>query len=263
MKLSQAIIVLCNPDESRNVGSVCRAMLTMNITKLRIVGSKKNYNENHVNTLALHAKDIWQNASFYDSLEEATLDCVLIAGTTRRRGKKRKNMLLLPEEFTEKVSQIPNTRATNKNHFAIVFGNERTGLTDAELDICTMGVIIPTSKEFGSLNLSHAVQIITYELFKASTQKGDPKNVISSGYTPIPMSAMNKTVQTILTSLQKIGFFKIAGKKDMDIFWKSILTRAILSQGEALYIEKLFLKIAGLASRDKIDISGKNNLTGT
>ncbi len=261
MNLSQSVIVLCNPEESRNIGSVCRAMLTMNITNLRIVGSKDNYDENQVHTLALHARDIWHNATFYNTLEEATLDCILIAGTTRRRGKKRKSFLILPDEFAHQISIISSTKKNCSSHFAIVFGNERTGLTDNELDVCTMGVIIPSSKEFGSLNLSHAVQIITYELFKERSRQPSSKRPISPGYTPISMASMNNTVNIMLDSLEKIGFFKIAGKNNMRLFWKTIFSRALLSQGEALFIERLFLKIAGLSLRNKTKIRGKDNLT--
>ncbi len=254
MTLSQVVIVLCNPDESRNIGSVCRAMLTMNIRRLRIVGNRSQYDENHILTLALHAKEVWNSVEFFETLEQATGDCVIIAGTTRRRGKKRKNALLLPEEFATHVSHIPDTKDQNEAQLALVFGNERTGLTDIELDVCTMGVTIPTGNEFGSLNLSHAVQIFTYELFRASRKKADSIESISPGYIPISVNRLNNTLETIVNSLQKIGFFKLSGKKEMTMFWQSILTRALLSQGEATYLEKIFTKAAALSLRNKNNI---------
>lgn len=255
MKLSQVIIVLCKPDESRNIGSVCRSMLNMGVTRLRIVGAKSVYNEEQVKILAVHATDVWEQAVFFDTLDEAIADCVIVAGTTRRRGKKRKNALLLPEEFANHVSNIPNTTKETEGLFAVVFGNERTGLTDKELSNCTMGVTIPTSKSFGSLNLSHAVQIITYEIFRACARQKNPECLISPGYIPISVQRVNQSVITITDSLQSIGFFKQAGKKDMELFWQSILTKAILSESEASYIEKLFSKIAGLASKNKGNIT--------
>ena len=63
-----------------------------------IVGKKENYDLQQVHTLAIHAAYIFDNAQFYDSIKEATADCAICAGTTRRRGKKR-GKLLLPEEF--------------------------------------------------------------------------------------------------------------------------------------------------------------------
>ena len=91
---------------------------------------------------------------------------------------------------------------------AVVFGNERTGLDDNEILECEMGVTIPSSEEFGSLNLSHAVQIMCYTLFRYNE-----KNKI--GYTPIDSKRLKKTVTTIADNLQKIGFFSVTGRKDM------------------------------------------------
>ncbi|MFI3257468.1 MAG: RNA methyltransferase [Spirochaetales bacterium] len=254
MELSQARIVLCRPDESRNIGSVCRAMANMGMSHLRIVGKKSSYNEEHIKTLAIHASDIWNHAVFYDSLPEAVEDCVIVAGTTRRRGKKRKNALLLPEEFAHIASLIPHQDNHTQGLFAVVFGNERTGLTDEELSHCTMGVTIPTDPAFGSLNLSHAVQIIAYTLFREYSAQKNAKHPISPGYIPISLKRVHNATEVITDSLQSIGFFKQAGKEDMCLFWQNILTKAILSEGEATYLEKIFTKIAGLASKNKINV---------
>ncbi len=242
MNLSNIVIVLDRPDESRNIGSVCRAMANNDIKKLRIVGKKSDYDEERVRILAIHAAYIWENAEFFGSITEAVSDCAIAAGTTRRRGKKR-GKLLLPEEFAETASSITEENAK----VAVVFGNERTGLEEEELDECTMGVTIPSSDDFGSLNLSHAVQIISYQLFRAQKK-------ISKGSVPVSLSRLEKTVENITENLQKIGFFKVAGKEDMERFWRDVLSRASLSESEAAYIEKTFSKAAGLASKN----SGQN-----
>ena len=236
MNLDNVHIVLCRPEESRNIGAACRAMANSGITRLRIVGKRNDFDEERVRILAIHAAGIWENAEFFGTIEEATADCSISAATTRRRGKKRKGKLFLPEEFCSFAKE-------SGGKIAVVFGNERTGLTDSEVDSCTAAVTIPSSEEFGSLNLSHAVQIICYHLFRA--QEPDLK-----GYTPVPLSRLDKTVATIADDLQKIGFFKIAGRPDMERFWRAVLSRAALSESEAKYIEKIFNKAAGLAGKD-------------
>ena len=128
MDLSKVYIILDHPDECRNIGSACRAMANSDITHLRIVGKKSDYDEEKVRILSIHAFSIWENAVFFDSIEEATKDCYVSAGTTRRRGKKRKEWLLTPDEFCNKVSEIESGK------LAVIFGNERTGLTDEELE---------------------------------------------------------------------------------------------------------------------------------
>ena len=125
----EAVIVLCRPEESRNVGSVCRAMKNMDIHNLRIVGKKEDYDEEKVSVLSVHAFDLWQNAHFFSSITEASADCTWICGTTRRRGKNRKDWLLLPEEFAERYSNIPEGKV------AIVFPlEEKTVFTSSDPD---------------------------------------------------------------------------------------------------------------------------------
>ncbi|MBQ8013765.1 MAG: RNA methyltransferase [Treponema sp.] len=244
MNLSNVVIILCRPEESRNVGAVCRAMANNGLKNLRIVGKKQDFDEERVRILAIHAAPIWEKTEFFDSITDAAKDCVLCAGTTRRRGKKR-GKLLLPEELSETASPV-----TEKGRIAIVFGNERTGLEEEELDECTMGVTIPSSAEFGSLNLSHAVQIISYHLFRKSLDEGKK---ISPGSVPVSLGRLGKTVREIADSLQKIGFFKVTGRADMEKFWTDVLSRAALSESEASYIEKVFDKAAGLAGKLKTE----------
>ena len=242
MDLSKIVIVLSRPDESRNVGAVCRGMANNSLSELRIVGKKEDFDDEHVRRLAIHAASIWENAKFYDSITEATKDCALSAGTTRRRGKKRKDKLLLPEEFARLADKTTGSKTDEGQKIAAVFGNERTGLLDEELAECTLGVTIPSSEGFPSLNLSHAVQIIAYELFRVNSK-------ISPGYKPVNLERLDKTVAKIADSLQKVGFFKITGRPDMENFWRGVLSRADLSEGEAAYIEKTFTKIAGLSAK--------------
>ncbi len=238
MNLNNICIVLSHPEESRNIGAACRAMANNDIHELRIVGNKEDYDEERVRILAIHAADIWENAKFYKSVKEASEDCVLAAGTTRRRGKKRKGKLFFPEEFAQRASQITDS----SGKIAIVFGNERTGLTDDELNECTAGVTIPSCDAFPSLNLSHAVQIMCYQCFRENSRD-------KHGYTPVSLSRINSTVQVITDNLQKIGFFSITGRPDMEHFWKNLLSRSAISEGEAQYIEKIFTKAAGLSGK--------------
>jgi len=240
MNLNNLVIILCRPEESRNIGSVCRAMANCGLKNLRIVGKKSDFDEERVRILAIHAADIWERAEFFESITQAASDCVLCAGTTRRRGKKR-GKLLLPEEFAQKGSEI-----SNNGKIAVVFGNERTGLEEEELDECTMGVTIPSHEGFASLNLSHAVQIISYHIYRQFLKE---EKLSEHGYSPVTLERLGKTVNSIADNLQKIGFFKVTGRADMEKFWTDVLSRSALSESEATYIEKVFSKAAGLSSK--------------
>lgn len=265
MNLENIVIVLDHPEEARNIGAACRAMANNDIGTLRIVGNKSDYNADeiqHIHVLAVHAGGIFDRAQFFNSITDATADCAICAGTTRRRGKKR-GKLLLPEEFADIADDITSQNSAEKSHddedragkitksarVAVVFGNERTGLTDEQLDQCNIGVTIPSSQEFGSLNLSHAVQIICYHLFRKSLAA---QKITVRGYTPLALERIDRLVTGITDDLQEIGFFRMPGRESMENFWRSVLSRASLSEGEAQYLEKIFAKIAGLSNKNHL-----------
>jgi tRNA/rRNA methyltransferase len=236
MELQSIIVVLARPEESRNVGASCRAMANSGLASLRVVGNREDYDGEKIRALAVHAADVWERAAFFPTVTEACADCVFSVGTTRRRGRSRKGKLLLPEELAERVFALPGGKC------AVVFGNERTGLTDDELAECTLGVTIPAGPGFPSLNLSHAVQVIGYTLFRQARH-------FSPGSLAIPLARLDETVEVITDSLSQIGFFTQVPPVEMARFWRAILSRSALSEGEAVYLERLFAKAAGLAGR--------------
>lgn len=250
MNIPQTVIVLCKPNEGKNIGAVCRAMFTMGLSRLRIVGERSDYEDEEIRTLAVHAFHLWEKAEFFDSLEHAVEDCVFAAGTTRRGGHKRSFSVCGPRELSSRIFSLPSACRA-----AVVFGNERTGLTEAELNICSCAVTIPADAKSGSLNLSHAVQIIAYELYCAfqSSVRGGLKG---SGLLceAVSISRLEKTVDEIIGSLRKIGFFSVGNPENMKRFWLSILSRAALSEEEARYVEKIFYKASRLSLKNKADI---------
>ncbi|MDR0390213.1 MAG: RNA methyltransferase, partial [Spirochaetaceae bacterium] len=167
MLLEDICVVLVRPEEAGNVGAVCRAMKNMGLSRLRIAGGASGPEENRlpgglsrevILARALHAKEVWENAEFFDSLKEALADRTLVIGTTRRKGRHRKRFPLSPAEAAECLVE-------RRGRAALVFGNERTGLEREELELCTLASYIPSDDRFPSLNLSHALQIYAYELF--------------------------------------------------------------------------------------------------
>ena len=201
---------------------------------LCIIGNKTDYDEQEILRLAIHAGEIWHNARFFepsvDGLKASVADCSIAAGTTRRVGEKRKSWGMTPEEFCS----FAWTNAQGR--IGIVFGNERTGLTDEELAVCSVAVNIPSSTDFPSLNLSHAVQIVCYQLFRTFCPR-------KYGYERIPYTEITAAAEHINTYLCTIGLFKHGGKEDNVRFFQEIIARAGLSTSEARHLEKLFQKI--------------------
>lgn len=260
MNLDKVKIVLSRPENSQNVGAVCRAMATSGIHCLRIVGNRQDYDDIKVRALAIHAYDIWDNAEFFSTITAASADCALSAGTTRRRGKKRGAFLMLPEEFAIKTSEVTgalnssndalNKDDANASCAAVVFGNERTGLTDDEMNECTLGVTIPSAPDFASLNLSHAVQVVCYCLFREAQKESRCGGMC--GWSAIPLKRLDEVTKTIADALKAAGFFSVSGEEGMEStirFWRGVLSRSALSEGEAKYMEHIFNKAKGMISK--------------
>lgn len=231
------VIVLVRPESAANIGAVCRVMANTGLSDLRIIGGKASYSGNEVARLALHAKNIWDNAKFFPpdiaGLKESCADCNILAGITRRQGAKRKTKGFTPEEFSHFLQNYGNGRA------AVLFGNERTGLTDEELEICSLAVNIPSDDGFPSYNLSHAVLIIAYTLFLNAS------NTVADCVLPrkISFEEVCKTSSNIIGYLKKLGMFRAGGSRDNEIFFSEIISRAGMTKQEAEKFESLFKKI--------------------
>jgi len=232
-------IVLVRPRIGRNVGAVCRAMKTMGITDLSVISHDSPLDLAEARKVAVHASDVLEAASFYDEISDAIEDCAVVAGVTRRRGRRRKYFSLMPDELADRIARNAGART------ALLFGNEESGLTDEELEQCDLAVHVPSSPLFPSLNLSHAVQIVAYEIHRRAQRS------TLNPYTPINRQKLDSLVEIMVRSLANIGFFKQVGSEEMSVFLRGILGRAQLSEREAKRIEKIFRKISGLgAGRD-------------
>ncbi len=229
--LDRIQIVLVGTQDGANVGSVCRAMKTMGITHLALVGDRE-YDENRVRTLALHARDVWENAKRYGSLSEALATSVLTIASTRRQGKFRKDSVLNPEQLATRV------QSTGEGLVSIVFGRESDGLTDEEVAQCAAVVSIPTSDDFPSLNLSQAVQIITYNLF-------DKIKTWPIQAVPVEQARCEEVAVNATTAMDEIGYFKQAHEKLWTFrFLRDVFVRSALTESEIQKMEKVFVKMS-------------------
>ena len=244
MVLSDLVIILCRATEPGNVGAVCRVMKNMGLSRLRLV-SPGPLIEEPLLARAIHAGDVWQNAGFFDSLADAAADCSLVVGTTRRRGRKRKSVTLEPRELTAWIAARHSGRRPAAP-LALVFGNERTGLDDGELNYCHIASHIPVCEAFPSLNLSHAVQIYAYELFLAFG--GAAYNPVKGEWIPLELAAVEKLVAGITDTLAALGFYKNPGRNEQERFLRDMICRAGLTEREGQYLKDIFAKAARLGS---------------
>jgi tRNA/rRNA methyltransferase len=150
--------VLCRPSHPGNIGAAARAMKTMDITDLRLVAPER-YPAPEAQWMATNAGDVLEAARVHEELKSAIQDCVTTFALSARG-----------REWSPQVLDVRNAAVRAREvagDVAFVFGNEQAGLTNEELFACQHLVHIPTSREFSSLNLAQAVQVVAYELHMA------------------------------------------------------------------------------------------------
>jgi tRNA/rRNA methyltransferase len=156
-------IVLVEPQNPGNIGMACRAMKNMGLGDLRLV-NPCDFDHPEAHKFAVSARDVLEGATVYSSLQEALSDAPLSIGATRRHGKYRPE-ISSPEQIARKIiPELARYRA------ALVFGREDNGLTTDELSLCRWHATIPSSSEYGSLNLAQSVLVFCYEIFKGGTE---------------------------------------------------------------------------------------------
>jgi len=156
--LEKIRIVLLETSHSGNIGATARAMKNMGFAELVLVAPKDFPSELAI-AMAAGAEDILHHARVVDSIESALQGCQLILGTS---GRKRLVdwPLLSPKEMVPIVQEA----LQNQTKVAILFGTERTGMTNEQLEKCHYHISIPSNPDYCSLNLAQAVQVMCYEL---------------------------------------------------------------------------------------------------
>lgn len=167
MLLNRIRIVLVQPSHGGNVGGCARAMKNMGLTRLVLV-APEDYPSPEATARAAGAEDVLERARICATLDEALADCQLAIATSAR-GRRIPWPVLAPDAAAQRIV----TEADAGHEVAVVFGRERTGLTNDELDRCRLLVHISVDPDFSSLNLACAVQVIAYELRRASERVGE------------------------------------------------------------------------------------------
>ncbi len=149
-------IVLVGTQHPGNIGSAARAMKTMGLSELHLVKPHK-FPHSEASALAAGAVDLLDKAILHESLADAVADCHFVIGTSSRRRE-----IPLPE-FVPRAAVAKLLEAGQSGKAALVFGCERTGLENEDLQRCHATVCIPANPDYASLNLAAAVQILAYE----------------------------------------------------------------------------------------------------
>ncbi len=220
MSLDHVRIVLVRPVYGGNIGSVCRAMLNMGIRDLAIAEPRADTDWSEARKMAYRADAVLEQRREFATLAEAVADCGLVAGTTARAGLYRQHART-PRDWAPTLLE-----AAQHTRVALVFGPEDHGLNNADIALCTQLIQIPSSEEYASLNLSHAVIVCCYELFLAGRVPIPPQESSPEA----PSELRERMFAMWRESLLAIGFMDEDTAAHMMLGLRRILSRGSLTE---------------------------------
>ncbi len=196
--------VLVSTTHSGNIGASARAIKNMGFTDLRLVNCCSHMTKDAIGR-ASGADDVLKEAKRYGSLDEAVADCQIVIGTSARD-----RHLAVPvqdcRDIAIELAQAP-VRDNTPAKAALVFGRERYGLTNEEMDRCTRLLRIPCNPDFSSLNLGSAVQVVSYECARAL--QSVPAVAVADEEAPASTDAMQHFFDHLQRIMVATGFLDL------------------------------------------------------
>ena len=185
-------IVMVNTTEPGNIGAAARAMKNMMLSQLYLVSPSK-YPSAVATARASGADDVLSNAKVCSTLEEALIGVSLVIGASARQ----RNIKWRQLDVIDTCSEIQSTLASNDEEVAVVFGTENSGLTNEELDLCSILMTIPGNPQYFSLNVASAIQVFAYQNF-VTTIDGKFDNSLKSIASFDDLNSFYKHLEQVL-----------------------------------------------------------------
>ena len=235
MKIFQNLnFVLVETSHPGNIGACARAMNSMGILNLLLVNPKE-FPSKEAEARAKSGKKVLEKAKVHKNINEAIGTSNLIIGTSARS-----RSMPWPMMEVSNLGKTINDSLANKDEVSIVFGNEAVGLDNEDLGKCDFHLQIPTSKD-SSLNLSHAVQVVAYEIYKesfSSDSKGQEREVDLA-----TSMQKEKLIEHIETVLELLDFYDHKNPKQVPARLRRLTKRMQLDKLEIGILRGILSKL--------------------
>ena len=196
--------ILVKPQLGENIGACARSMKNFGFNKLHIVEPKISLPNQKAKATSVGAYDIIKKAKVFDNVEDSVNSFNLIVSLSARRRDINKKHISL-KNFQQIITKKKNL------NIGLMFGPEASGLSNKDLSFSNYILQIPTSTKFKSLNLSHSLNIICYEIFKLVNKKSIKKS--SSKIKISSKSKISSVLKHLVNLLEKRDFFVPIEKK--------------------------------------------------
>ena len=195
-------IVLVRPQLPENIGMTARVMDNFGLSKLSIVNPRDGWPSKIAENSAKHGKNIIKKAKIFNSLNDALAKFNLVIATTNRKRFLTKKNYNNFSDLKKKIISFKNT--------AILFGPENSGLSNQDLRLTNDIFTIKTANRNKSLNLSHAVSVISYELFSSKKINSNSKE----NFELVNKLELSNFMNVLIKDLDSKRFFKPEEKKE-------------------------------------------------
>jgi tRNA/rRNA methyltransferase len=221
-------IILSEPQLGENIGAAARAMANFGLSDLRLVKPRDGWPNPKAEAMAAGAAPLIAEARVYGALTEAIGELhFTIAATARERGFAKP--VLTPAEAARRLREA----SAKGRSCALIFGNERAGLTNDEVALADAILTVPTAPELASINLGQAVLLAAYEWFKAGDATAPEQIDHGPSAQPAPREELIRLFEHLEAELEKSGFLYPPGNRPgMIRNLRSILHRAGLTDQE-------------------------------
>ena len=228
--------ILVNPQLGENIGACARAIKNFGFSNLSIVEPRDAWPNTKARMTSVGAFNIIQKAKIYKNVSGAVKKFDLVfASTARKRDINKKHISII--NFLKLISKY------KKSNIGIMFGPEASGLSNHDLSLSNYIIQIPTSKKLTSLNLSHAVIVICYEIYKSLNLSKFKKEKVLTKLTS--KSSIKNLIKFLEIMLDKKNFFKpLEKKKSMILNINNIFGRLELSDKELRILFSIFSSLS-------------------
>ena len=196
--------ILVKPQIGENIGASARSLKNFGFSKLNIVSPKQSWPNQKAKATSVGAYDIVKKAKIFNNTLTAVSEFdIVISLSARKRDINKKHISM--EQFNKIILSKKNLS------YGLMFGPEASGLSNEDLSYSNYILQIPTSKKFKSLNLSHSLTIICYEIFKSQELNKfikSPKDINFSS-----KKKLGSLVNHLKNLLEKKNFFMPEEKK--------------------------------------------------
>ena len=237
-------LILIEPENPGNTGAICRAMKNFDFENLILINPKFDTESTELRNRAKWANDLVDKIKIIKKYDKNTIKNLhkkfdYLITTTARVGRDF-NILrspMTPHELAEKLSELKISSKKGPK-IAIIIGRESIGLTNEEIEQSDFSVTIPASKNYGTMNISHATTIILYEIFKKNSTE-----TLISHISPITDAEKKQMFKLLEETLDSMDFLNEQKKDTQRTVWKKMINKSFLSRREAYALMGFFKKI--------------------